>query len=156
MKTIPILIRLRGSFARNKEEFWWKYFTDDELELRRMDVWELAGVIQEARVRGGMETKLIVAEHMLNVRLAQVQAKASWGSGVLGFLGALVGSALSVVLAAVLQREPKTGSLPAQHAYPAPTLSSASVASHGTATLTLSKPATAQPPSAPSSNAVQR
>jgi hypothetical protein len=31
-----------------------------------MDVWQLAGVLEEAAVRPGMEKKRIVAEHMLS------------------------------------------------------------------------------------------
>ncbi|ESS72512.1 hypothetical protein MGMO_54c00010 [Methyloglobulus morosus KoM1] len=103
--SIPLSVRIRSFFARNKYAFWWDHFTDEEKQLRRMDVWELAKVINEARVRNlaGEAEKLIVAEHMLNVRLAQIQAKASWGSGVLGFVGAIIGSALSVALTIALQ-----------------------------------------------------
>lgn len=70
-----------------------------------MDVWELAKVVNEARVNNlpGEQEKLIVAEHLLNVRLAKIQATASWGSGALGFTGAIIGAALSVSLTIVLQ-----------------------------------------------------
>ena len=78
-------------------------FSDEEKELRRMDVWQLAALIKEPNVRPGIEQKRIVAEHMLNVRLAKIQSKASWGPGVLGFVGAIVGAALSVSLTNVLQ-----------------------------------------------------
>jgi hypothetical protein len=102
---IPLSARIRGFFARDKRAFWWSHFTDEEKKLRRMDVWQLAKAINEARVRNlaGEVEKLIVAEHMLNVRLAQIQAKASWGSGILGFVGAIIGSALSVSLTIALQ-----------------------------------------------------
>jgi len=100
---IPLSVRIRSIFAKDKDALWWGHFTDEEKELQRMDVWELAAVIQEASVRSGMDKKRIVAEHMLNVRLAQIQSKASWGSGVLGFVGAIVGAALSVSLTNVLQ-----------------------------------------------------
>jgi hypothetical protein len=102
---IPLSVKIRSFFAKDKDDFWWKHFTDEEKKLRRMDVWELAKVINEARVRNlaGEAEKLIVAEHMLNMRLAQIQAKASWGSGVLGFVGAIIGSALSVTLTMALQ-----------------------------------------------------
>lgn len=105
MQHIPLSVRIKALFARDKEAFWWNHITDEEKKLRRMDVWELAKVINEARVRNlaGEAEKLIVAEHMLNMRLAQIQAKASWGSGVLGFVGAIIGSALSVSLTLVLQ-----------------------------------------------------
>lgn len=101
---IPLSVRMQAFFARDKDAFWWSHFTDEEKELRRMDVWQLAGVLEEAAVRPGMEKKRIVAEHMLSVRLAQIQAKASWGSGILGFGGAIVGAALSVALASAWQR----------------------------------------------------
>jgi hypothetical protein len=105
MQNIPFSVRIKSLFARDKEAFWWDHFTDEEKKLRRMDVWELAKVINEARVRNlaGEAEKLIVAEHMLNMRLAQIQAKASWGSGILGFIGAIIGASLSVSLAMVLQ-----------------------------------------------------
>lgn len=100
---IPFDIRIKSFFAKDKAAFWWSHFSDEEKMLKRMDVWELAAVIQEANVRLGMEKKKIVAEHMLNVRLAQIQSKASWGSGILGFVGAIVGAALSVSLTNILQ-----------------------------------------------------
>ncbi|HYN60802.1 MAG TPA: hypothetical protein VET87_14790 [Rubrivivax sp.] len=155
MKTIPLIVRLRGLLARNRDEFWWNYFTDEELELRKMDVWELAGVIQDARVTSGMDKKLIVAEHMLNVRLAQIQATASWGSGVLGFIGALVGAALSVVLAAALQGEPKLERSAAQYSLPVPAAGAASTAP-GAPPVKAVKPSAAQPPIPAGSSAVQR
>jgi len=105
MQNIPLSVRIKAFFARDKAAFWWNHFTDEEKKLRRMDAWQLAEVINEARVRNiaGMEAKRIVAEHMLNVRLAQIQATASWGSGVLCFVGAIIGAAMSVALTAALQ-----------------------------------------------------
>lgn len=102
---VSLSVRIRAFFARDKDAFWWNEITNEEKQLRRMDVWELAKVINEARVRNlaGEAEKLIVAEHMLNVRLAKIQATASWGSGVLGFVGAIIGSALSVALTMALQ-----------------------------------------------------
>lgn len=104
MTKTPLLVRIRAFFARDKEAFWWDHYTDEEMKLRRMDVWELAAVINEARVRNlaGEAERLIVAEHMLNVRLAKIQASASWGSGVLGFAGAILGAAVSVTLTMLL------------------------------------------------------
>jgi len=104
MQKIPISVRIRALFARDKEAFWWNHFTDEEKKLREMDVWELAQVINEARVHNlaSEAEKLIVAEHMLNVRLAKIQATASWGSGLLGFIGAILGAALSVSLTTFL------------------------------------------------------
>lgn len=111
---IPLSVRIRGFFARDKDAFWWNHFTDEEKKLRRMDVWELAKVINDARVRNlaGEAEKLIVAEYMLNMRLAKIQATASWGSGVLGFVGAIIGSALSVALMLALQNPKETPSSP--------------------------------------------
>ena len=101
----PLSIRIRSFFARDKDVFWWDHYTNEEKQLRRMDVWQLAKVINEARIRNlaGEAEKLIVAEHMLNVRLAKIQATASWGSGVLGFIGAIIGAALSVTLTMAIQ-----------------------------------------------------
>lgn len=105
MQHIPLSVRIKALFARDKGAFWWNHFTDEEKKLRRMDVWELAKVINEARVRNlaGEAEKLIVAEQMLNVRLAKIQATASWGSGVLGFVGAIIGAAISVALTMAFQ-----------------------------------------------------
>jgi len=102
---IPLSVRIRAFFASDKDAFWWNEATDEEKQLRRMDVWQLAKVINEVRVHNlaGEAEKLIVAEHMLNVRLAKIQATASWGSGVLGFVGAIIGAALSVSLTMALQ-----------------------------------------------------
>lgn len=108
---IPLTVRIQAFFARDEYAFWWSHFTDEEKKLARMDMWELAGVIEEANVRG-MEKKRIVAEHMLGVRLAQIQAKASWGSGLLGFVGAIVGAGLSVALASAWQQQGACSTLP--------------------------------------------
>ena len=69
---IPLSVKIRSFFARDKDEFWWNHFTDEEKELRRMDVWQLAKVINEGRVRNlaGEAEKIIVAEHMLSERLS--------------------------------------------------------------------------------------
>lgn len=96
---IPVCVRIRSFFARDKRAFWWKHFTDDEKQLRRMNAWQLAKVIHEENT----PEKRIVAEHFLNVRLAKIQATASWGSGVLGFVGAIIGAALSVALTMSIQ-----------------------------------------------------
>ena len=96
---IPLSVRISSFFARDKRAFWWKHFTDDEKQLRRMNPWQLAQVIHE----GNTPEKRIVAEHLLNVRLAQIQATASWGSGVLGFVGAIIGAAISVALTMSIQ-----------------------------------------------------
>ncbi len=104
---VPLSAKFRALFARDEVAFWFDHFHDDERKLARMDVWELAKVINEARVRNlaGEAEKLIVAEHLLNVRLAKIQATAAWGSGVLGFVGAIIGAALSVALTLALQQK---------------------------------------------------
>lgn len=115
MRTTPMDL-VKSFFAWDKHAFWFEHFTDEEKQLRRMSVGELAKVINEARVRNlaGEAEKLIVAEHMLNVRLAKIQATASWGSGVLGFVGAIIGSAVSVALTMVLQSPKEVSSAPAR------------------------------------------
>ena len=71
---IPLSVRLKAIFARDKNEFWWNHFTDEERELREVDVSQLASVINEATVRHNTERR-IVAEHMLSARLAQIQSR---------------------------------------------------------------------------------
>lgn len=100
---IPFFVRIRSIFTKDKAVFWWSYFTDEEKELQRMDVWELAALIEEENVSSSIKKKRIVAEHMLNVRLAQIQSKASWGSGVLSFVGAIFGVTLSIFFANTFQ-----------------------------------------------------
>ncbi|MGR6106262.1 MAG: hypothetical protein ACU4EQ_12855 [Candidatus Nitrosoglobus sp.] len=94
---IPFLARLISFFTRDKYDFWWKYFSDEEKKLKRMDAWQLIEIIQNARQE--TEQKCIVAEHMLSIRLARIQSKASWDSGFLGFLGAIISASLSITIA---------------------------------------------------------
>lgn len=91
---IPLSVRLKAIFARDKNEFWWNHFTDEERELREVNVSQLASVINEATVRHNTERR-IDAKYMLSARLAQIQSRASWGSGVLGFTGAIIRAALT-------------------------------------------------------------
>ena len=56
MKT-TLLDRIKGLISFDKDAYWWNHYTDEEKALRRMDVWELAKVInggdlQVARGRG--------------------------------------------------------------------------------------------------------
>ena len=108
---ITLSDRISSFFARDKRTFWWKHFTDDEKQLRRMNVWELAKVINEET----NPEKRIVAEHFMNVRLAKIQATASWGSGVIGFVGAIIGAAISVALTMSIQ-SPKEAPCAAERA----------------------------------------
>jgi hypothetical protein len=63
-----------------------------------MDSWQLARVIHEETVRPQNTEKQIVAEHMLQVRVAKIQNRATYVSVVVGFIGILVGAALSSML----------------------------------------------------------
>ena len=101
---IRLTDRIKAFFSSDEEAYWFNHFTDEEKALSRMDVWELAKVINEARVHNlaSDAEKLIVAEYMLNQRLAKIQAKASWGSGV---IGAIIGASLSIALAPIIQNQ---------------------------------------------------
>jgi len=97
---ITLLDRIKSLFAKDKYDFWFTHFSDEEKELERMDVWQLAKVINEARVRNiaGMEEKRIVAEHMLNVRLANIQARPNYFALFVGLAGVIGGAFLTSAL----------------------------------------------------------
>ncbi|MFZ5579429.1 MAG: hypothetical protein ACOZAQ_03050 [Pseudomonadota bacterium] len=64
-----------------------------------MDVWQLAQVINEARVRNLVgDEELIVAEHMLSERLARIQARPGYIATVAGFVGIVGGAFLTSAL----------------------------------------------------------
>lgn len=94
---ITMVDRFKALFARDEYDYWFKLVTDEEKELRRMDSWELAKVIHEERVYSKNPEKQIVAEHMLEVRIAKIQNRATYISVVVGFIGILVGAGLSVM-----------------------------------------------------------
>lgn len=98
----PLCVRVRSFFARDERAFWWDYVTNEEKQLRRMDVSQLAKFIINSSCD---REKKVIAEHMLNVRLAKIQATASWGSGILGFVGALMGAALSIAITIATQNQ---------------------------------------------------
>ena len=148
--SIPLATRIRSLLARDKDAFWWRHFTDEELALKRMDVWELAAVIEEAQVRAGMERKKIVAEHLLAVRLAQIQATASWGSGLLGFFGAIIGAALTVALTSVLSETPARPCAPVAASLVPSTHGAGQSAPSTTASATSVQPSAAAPTGAAS------
>jgi hypothetical protein len=102
--SIPVFVRLRALFAHDKNEFWWNHFTDKERELRQMDVMALAAALHEAQVKGN-EQQRIVVQYMLTARLANLQAKASWGSGILGFAGAILGAALAAAVTVAVSKD---------------------------------------------------
>lgn len=87
--------RIKSCFTRDKYAYFFRHFTDAEKELRRMDAWELAKVIYEANVLKNNPEKGIVAEHMLNVRLAKVQTRATYISIVAGLIGIAGGAYLT-------------------------------------------------------------
>jgi len=99
--------RVKAFLSSDEESFWFNHFTDEEKALRRMDVWEIASVINKSRANNlaSDAEKLIVAEYMLNKRLTQIQAKASWGAGILGFSGAIIGVSLSIMLSQTISNE---------------------------------------------------
>jgi hypothetical protein len=92
--------RIKGFFARDKYAFWFNHFTDEEKQLRRMDVWQLAKIINEAHVRNlaGEAEKLIVAEHMLAERLARIQARPTYIAIYAGLAGVVGGAFLTSAL----------------------------------------------------------
>ena len=89
--------RFKAFFARDKDDFWFTHFSSEEIALKRMDVWGLAKVINEARVRNlaGEAEKLIVAEYMLKERLAKIQARPVYLSLITAFTGVIVGAYLT-------------------------------------------------------------
>lgn len=95
-----LIDRLKGFVARDKHAYWWEHWTDEEKQLRRMDVWQIAKIIHEARVRGlaGEAEKLIVAEHMLSERLARIQARPGYIATVAGLVGVVGGAFLTSAL----------------------------------------------------------
>ena len=95
---INLADRFKALFARDEYGYWFRLITDEEKELRRMDSWELAKVIHEETVHPTNPEKRIVAEHMLNVRVAKIQNRATYVSVVVGFIGIVVGAALSAML----------------------------------------------------------
>ena len=100
--TASLVVRLKSIFSTNKLKFWFNEYTNEEKELAQMDAWQLAGVIdQSTRCNNNIQQR-IVAEHLLNIRLTHIQAKASWGAGLLGFIGAIIGAVLSLTLTTVV------------------------------------------------------
>lgn len=124
MARIPLSARFRALFARDEHAFWWEHFSDEERELREMDARQLAAALHEAQVRHNNERRILV-EHMLSARLAQLQSRASWGSGVLGFGGAVLGAAMTVGLTAALSPSPEPTKVSVRCERAAPTASSA-------------------------------
>lgn len=97
---IPLLVRIKGFFARDKHSYWWEHWTDQEKQLRHMDVWQIAKVINEARVHKNADEaeKLIVAEHVLSERIARIQARPGYIATFAGLLGVVGGAFLTSAL----------------------------------------------------------
>lgn len=89
---LTLLEKIQLIFARDKDGLLWHFITDKELELKRMDAWQLATVIHEESVRQTLPQKKIVAEHLLAVRLIKLQNRAVMVAAVFGVAGALLGA----------------------------------------------------------------
>lgn len=92
---LQLATRVKAFISSNPFGVWFDELTDEEKGLKGKTVWELAMIIEDADAGVEAKRNKIVAEHMLNSRLARIQANAAWGSGVLGFLGGIVGGLLS-------------------------------------------------------------
>lgn len=90
--------RLKAFFARDGYGYWFDHLTNEEIGFRRMTSWQLARVIHEETVHPQNPEKRIIAEHMLQIRVAKIQNRATYVSVVVGFIGILVGAALSAML----------------------------------------------------------
>jgi hypothetical protein len=88
---------LKSWFVRDKRAYWWKTFSDYELQLSRMSLTELASELNRTKVRNETENTIII-EHILAARLARLQSRASWWSGWLSFAGAMLAAALTFYL----------------------------------------------------------
>ena len=96
-----LLVRIKAFFARDKYSFWWNELTDRDKKLAALSTRGLAGKLQDASTLRDAE-EVIVIEHMLSQRLAEIQTKAAWGASILGFVGAILGASLSVALTEML------------------------------------------------------
>jgi hypothetical protein len=90
--------RIKARFARDEHGYWFALLSDEERELRRMDSWELAKVLHEESIRPTSPERRIVAEHLLQVRIAKIQTRAIYVGVVFGFIGVLVGAALTALI----------------------------------------------------------
>ncbi|HCJ50848.1 MAG TPA: hypothetical protein DHV67_03185 [Gallionella sp.] len=96
-----LLVRIKAFFARDKYSFWWNELTDRDKKLAALSTRGLAGKLQDASTLRDAE-EVIVIEHMLSQRLAEIQTKAAWGASILGFVWAILGASLSVALTEML------------------------------------------------------
>jgi hypothetical protein len=91
--------QIRYFFAKDKYLFVWNEITDEAKELQELSTWQLAELINECERSSNDATRRTYAEHLLAHRLSQHQAKASWGAGLFGFFGAILGAIISITLA---------------------------------------------------------
>lgn len=81
--------RFRSLFVHDKEAFWWDEYNDYERKLAKMNLSELAGELDRTKVRNETANTIIV-EHLLAIRLARIQSRASFGAAWIGIVGAVV------------------------------------------------------------------
>lgn len=93
---ITVWEKFRALFAKNKKGYWFDLYTDEEKELKRMDVWQLAQVIRDESISTGNKERKLVADHMLKVRLARIQSSATYISAVFGLIGVIIGAVITV------------------------------------------------------------
>lgn len=93
-----LLTRVKSFFLHEKYSFWWNQITNEEKALVSLDVWQLAAVIHVSIECNNNVQKRIVAEHLLNIRLAKIQANASKWSAWLGAAVALMAVMLTFYL----------------------------------------------------------
>ena len=91
--------RVQGFVSRNPEEYWFNKFTDEERRLKKMDVWQLAEVIRDESISSGRAERKVVAEYMLQQRLAKIQSNATFlgalTSAIFGLGGVIIGALLT-------------------------------------------------------------
>jgi hypothetical protein len=81
---LTLLEKIQIIFKRDDDDLFWHFITDEELELKRMDVWQLATVIHDESQQQTLPQKKIVAEHFLQERIARIQSNASLWSALGG------------------------------------------------------------------------
>ncbi|MEA3406136.1 MAG: hypothetical protein U9R28_10435 [Pseudomonadota bacterium] len=79
--------KCKSFFVRDKMGYWFDHFTDEEKRLKTLTVWELAEIISKKN----NEKESIVAEHLLNIRLARIQSRATTTSAFIGLIGVILG-----------------------------------------------------------------
>lgn len=97
--------KLRYFFAKDKDLFVWNEVNDEAKELQDLTTWQLVELINQGINSSNDATRRTYAEHLLAHRISQRQAKASWGAGLFGFLGAILGAVISVTLASYIHSD---------------------------------------------------